>query len=222
MVIPPRVSFLVDYSKSNRRQPPQQHETSASPLMLLAAERQMPLSSAASAGRSREARQITGARGRICDELCIATFVARFQRLGLARPGYDGFRAAEGNPRRLGDLQPGLDAAEGERLSGEGIPEGRHHRPLGTDRLLEQRAAIPQRRLDRFRLDRRLRRAGCQDQRQPDQVGLCLFAPGMDRAGRRQGLQRSPRSRSSKARRWRWCAAPIRTSSWCARCSPTA
>ena len=40
-----------------------------------------------------------------------------------------------------------------------------------------------------------------------------------------QGYARSPRSRTSRASRSRWCAAPIRTSSWCARCyrsaSPT-
>ena len=60
---------------------------------------------------------------------------------------------------------------------------------LGADRLVQQRAAVPQCRLDRFRLDRGLRRARRQDQRQPDQVGLCLFPAGMDRAGHRQGQQ---------------------------------
>ena len=54
---------------------------------------------------------------------------------------------------------------------------------------LEQRAAIPQRRLDRLRLNRRLGRPGRQDQRQSDQVDLHLFASGMDRAGHRQGQQ---------------------------------
>ena len=39
--------------------------------------------------------------------------------------------------------------------------------------------------IDQFRFDRRLRRARCQDQRQSDQVGLRLFAAGMDRAGHR-------------------------------------
>ena len=49
--------------------------------------------------------------------------------------------------------------------------------------------AIPQCRLDRLRLDRGLGRAGRQDQRQPDQVGLRLFASRMDRAGDHQGQQ---------------------------------
>ena len=40
---------------------------------------------------------------------------------------------------------------------------------------LQQGAGIPQRRLDRFRLDGRRRRADRQDQRQPDQVDLRLF-----------------------------------------------
>ena len=42
---------------------------------------------------------------------------------------------AQGNPRRLGDLQSGLDAAEGQGLPREGIRQGRHHGPLGADRL---------------------------------------------------------------------------------------
>ena len=42
----------------------------------------------------------------------------------------------------------------------EGIRQGRHRDPLGADARLQQGARIPQRRLDRFRLDRRLRRAG--------------------------------------------------------------
>ena len=59
--------------------------------------------------------------------------------------------------------------------------------PLGADARLQQGAGISQRRLDRFRLDRRLGGAGRQDQRQPDQVDLRLFAPRMDRAGDAQG-----------------------------------
>ena len=59
--------------------------------------------------------------------------------------------------------------------------------PLGADARLQQGARIPQRRLDRLRLDRGLRRAGRQDQRQSDQVDLRLFAAGMDRAGHPQG-----------------------------------
>ena len=104
---------------------------------------------------------------------------------------------------------------------------------------LQQGAAIPQCRLDRFRLDRRLRRAGRQDQRQPDQVDLCLFAAGMDRAGHRQGQQdhqdRGPqgqeggddaRHRSAHlpgARAARASASPTRTSRrcWCSS-TPTA
>ncbi len=37
-----------------------------------------------------------------------------------------------------------------------------------------------------------------------------------------QGQQDHARSRTSRARRSRWCAAPIRTSSWCARCCRSA
>ena len=73
---------------------------------------------------------------------------------------------------------------------------------LGADQQLEQRAAIPQRRLDRLRLDRRLRRSGRQDQRQSDQVGLRLFAPGMDRAGHHQG-QRDQQGRGSQGQEGR-------------------
>ena len=71
--------------------------------------------------------------------------------------------------------------------------------PLGADARLQQGAGIPQRRLDRFRLDRRLGGAGLQDQRQSDQVDLRLFAARMDRAGHAQGHARSPRSRTSRA-----------------------
>src|ERR1700681_548791 len=49
--------------------------------------------------------------------------------------------------------------------------------PLGADAGLQQGARIPQCGLDRFRLDRRLGRAPRQDQRQSNQVDLCLFAP---------------------------------------------
>ena len=55
--------------------------------------------------------------------------------------------------------------------------------------LVQQRAPVPQRLVDRFRFDGRLGRAGRQDQRQSDQVGLHLLAAGMDRAGHRQGQQ---------------------------------
>ena len=98
-------------------------------------------------------------------------------------------------------------------LPGEGIRQGRHRRALGADGELRERAAVPQRRLDRFRLDRRLRRAGRADQRQSDQVGLRLFE---DRNGPRSSpprTARSPSSPTSRARRSRWCAAPTRTSS---------
>ncbi len=43
--------------------------------------------------------------------------------------------------------------------------KGWHHHPLGADQLVLQRAAVPQRRLDRLWFDRRLGRAGRQDQR---------------------------------------------------------
>ena len=68
--------------------------------------------------------------------------------------------------------------------------------PLGADARLEQGAGIPERRLDRLRLDRGLGGAGLEDQRQSDQVDLRLFAPRMDRAGDAQGFDRSPRSRT--------------------------
>jgi len=84
--------------------------------------------------------------------------------------------------------------------------------------------AVPQCRLDQFRLDRG-GRPHRQDQRQPDQIGLRLFAAGMDRAGHRKGQQDRQRSRTSRVRKSRWCAAPIRTSSRSGRCcrpaSPT-
>ena len=60
---------------------------------------------------------------------------------------------------------------------------------LGAVGRFQQGARIPQCRLDRFRIDRGLGGAGRQDQRQPDQVDLCLFAPRMDRAGDGQGFQ---------------------------------
>ena len=72
-------------------------------------------------------------------------------------------------------------------LEKEFAKDGIAVRWVKTARL--QRAAIPQRRLDRLRLDRGLGGAGRQDQRQPDQVDLHLFAAGMDRAGHHQGLQ---------------------------------
>jgi hypothetical protein len=56
-----------------------------------------------------------------------------------------------------------------------------------------------------------------EDQRQPDQVDLRLFASGMDRAGDRAKTPRSPRSPISRASASRSPAAPIRTSSWSAR-----
>ena len=63
--------------------------------------------------------------------------------------------------------------------------QGRHHGALGADARLQQGAGVPQRRLDRFRLHRRRRRADRADQRQSDQGGLCLFAAGMDGARHR-------------------------------------
>jgi len=44
-------------------------------------------------------------------------------------------------------------------------------------------ARVSQRRIDRFRFHGRLRGAGGQDQRQSDQVDLCVLAARMDRAG---------------------------------------
>jgi hypothetical protein len=52
---------------------------------------------------------------------------------------------------------------------------------------VQQGARIPQRRVARFRLDRRRGRADRQDQRHSDQIDLCLFAAGMDRARHPQG-----------------------------------
>ena len=98
-------------------------------------------------------------------------------------------RRAQGNSHRLGDLQSGVDDPQAEGPAGEGIRQGRHQHRLGAVGRLQQGARVPQRRLDRFRLDRGLRGAGCQDQRQSDQVDLCLFAPRMDRAGHDQGFQ---------------------------------
>ena len=73
---------------------------------------------------------------------------------------------------------------------------------LGAVGRFQQGAGIPQRRLDRFRLDRGLGGAGRQDQRQPDQVDLRLFAARMDRAGDAQGLQdRDGRRSQGQARR---------------------
>ena len=66
---------------------------------------------------------------------------------------------------------------------------------LGSNKALE----FLKRRLDRFRLDRRLGGAGRQDQRQPDQVDLCLFASGMDRARHAQGFQHHQGRRTSRA-----------------------
>ena len=43
-------------------------------------------------------------------------------------------RQAEGNPHRLGDLQPGLDGAQGEAAAGKGIRQGRHRHPSGCRR----------------------------------------------------------------------------------------
>ena len=49
--------------------------------------------------------------------------------------------------------------------------EGRHQHRLGAVGGLQQGAGVPQRRFDRFRLDRGLGRVGRQDQRQPDLGG---------------------------------------------------
>ena len=70
-------------------------------------------------------------------------------------------------------------------------------RPLGSNKALR----IPQRRLDRFRLDRGLGRAGRQDQRQSDQVDLRLFAAGMDRAGHAQGFSKITKIEDLKGKR---------------------
>ena len=111
-------------------------------------------------------------------------------------------RQARGNPHRLGDLQSGLHGAQGQGPAGKGIRQGRHRHPLGADARLQQGAGIPQCRLDRFRLDRRLRGAARQDQRQSDQVDLRLFAPGMDRAGDAQGhADQQDRGSQGQARR---------------------
>ena len=66
---------------------------------------------------------------------------------------------------------------------------------------LQQGARIPQRRLDRFRLDRRRGRAGRQDQRQPDQVDLRLFAARMDRARDARTTARSAKIADLKGKR---------------------
>ena len=63
---------------------------------------------------------------------------------------------------------PVSHGAEGAEAAGKGIRQGRHRHPLGAVAGLQQGAGIPQRRLDRFRLDRRRRRADRQGQRQPD------------------------------------------------------
>ena len=117
-------------------------------------------------------------------------------RRGLCR------RRAQGDSHRLGDLQSGVDDPQAKGLAGEGIRQGRHQRRLGAVGRFQQGARIPQRRLDRFRIDRGLGGAGRQDQRQSDQVDLCLFAPRMDRAGDSQGFQDRLRRRSQgQARR---------------------
>jgi len=80
-------------------------------------------------------------------------------------------------------------------------------------------AGIPQCRFDRLRLDRRLGGAGRQDQRQSDQVDLCLFAAGVDGARHRQGFaDRQDRGPQGQARRGDPRHRPAQ-SSWCARCS---
>ena len=117
-------------------------------------------------------------------------------RRGLCR------RCAQGNSHRLGDLQSRVDGPQAKGIAGEGIRQGRHQRRLGAVRRFQQGARIPQRRLDRFRIDRRLGGAGRPDQRQPDQIDLCLFAPRMDRAGDSKGFQDRLRCRSQgQARR---------------------
>ena len=63
---------------------------------------------------------------------------------------------------------------------------------LGSNKALEFLNAE----LDRLRLDCRFRRAARQDQRQPDQVDLCLLAPRMDRAGDAQGFHHHQGRRS--------------------------
>jgi len=59
----------------------------------------------------------------------------------------------------------------------------------GCNRPAPTRRSSSQRRIDRFRLDRGLRGPCRQDQWQPDQVDLCLFAPGMDGSGDGQGFE---------------------------------
>ena len=98
-------------------------------------------------------------------------------------------RRAQGDSHRLGDLQPGVDGPQAKGIAGKGIRQGRHQRGLGAVGGFQQGARIPQRRLDRFRFDRGLGSAGRQNQRQPDQVDLRLFAPGMDRAGDVKGFK---------------------------------
>ena len=98
-------------------------------------------------------------------------------------------RRAQGNSYRLGDLQSGVDDPQAKGVARKGIRQGRHQHRLGAVGRLQQGARVPQRRLDRFRLDRGFRGTGGPDQRQSDQVDLRLFAPGMDRAGDGQGFQ---------------------------------
>ena len=94
---------------------------------------------------------------------------------------------AQRDPHRLGHLQPRQHRAEGTGPAGAGIRQRQDRRALGAVTRLQQGAGVPQCGLDRFRLDRRRRGADRQDQRQSDQVGLCVFAPGMDRAGHHEG-----------------------------------
>ena len=111
-------------------------------------------------------------------------------------------RQAQDHQHRLGDLQSRFHAAQGKGPAGEGIRQGRHRHPLGADARLQQGAGIPQRRLDRLRLDRGLGGAARQDQRQSDQVDLRLFAAGMDRAGHHQGFaDHQDRGSQGQARR---------------------
>jgi len=76
---------------------------------------------------------------------------------------------------------------QGQGPAREGIREGRHQdrwvQTLGSNKALEFLNAGS---ID-FGSTRRLGRAGRQDQRQPDQVDLCLFASRMDRACGAQG-----------------------------------
>src|SRR5262249_15901750 len=67
--------------------------------------------------------------------------------------------------------------------------------------LGSNKALVPQCRLDRLRVDRGRRRAGGEDQRQPDQVDLRLFAARVDRAGHPQGhLDQQDRGPQGQAR----------------------